>query len=67
VEKIRLIGASLLAIMHRGETSPLSARARSDFNVLLDFLTRLDSKASDALRSGNTFELSSQSEFPLVQ
>ncbi|TPX14567.1 uncharacterized protein E0L32_005259 [Thyridium curvatum] len=53
VEKIRLIGASLLAIIHRNETSPLSARARADFSVLLDILTRLDSKASDTLRSGS--------------
>jgi hypothetical protein len=55
VEKIRLIGASLLAIIHRSETSPLSLRARNDFTILLDFLTRLDSKASDALRSGNSW------------
>lgn len=53
VEKIRLIGASLLAIIHRNKTSPLSSRARSDFTVLLDILTRLDSKASDALRNGS--------------
>ncbi|KAL1966391.1 hypothetical protein VTN77DRAFT_4533 [Rasamsonia byssochlamydoides] len=55
VEKIRLIGASLLAIIHRNETSPLSSRARSDFTVLLDILTRLDSKASDALRNGSSW------------
>ncbi|POR36975.1 Uncharacterized protein TPAR_02822 [Tolypocladium paradoxum] len=57
VEKIRLIGASLLAIIHRNQTSPLGARARGDFSVLLDILTRLDSKASDALRSNSTFAL----------
>ncbi|KND90714.1 hypothetical protein TOPH_04647 [Tolypocladium ophioglossoides CBS 100239] len=57
VEKIRLIGASLLAIIHRNQTSPLGARARSDFSVLLDILTRLDSKASDAFRSDSTFAL----------
>ncbi|KAI6778165.1 uncharacterized protein J7T54_002700 [Emericellopsis cladophorae] len=51
VEKIRLIGASLLAIVHRNPGSPLATRARADFMVLLDTLTRLDSKASDALRS----------------
>ncbi|RSM15168.1 hypothetical protein CDV31_005102 [Fusarium ambrosium] len=51
VEKIRLIGASLLEIMHRNGTSPIASRARSDFTVLLDLLTRLDSKASDALRN----------------
>ncbi|KAF7556902.1 hypothetical protein G7046_g6166 [Stylonectria norvegica] len=54
VEKIRLVGASLLAIMHRNRNSPLEARARSDFTVLLDILTRLDSKASDALRNNST-------------
>ena len=51
VEKIRLIGASLLEVIHENENSPLVARARADFSVLLDILARLDSKASDALRS----------------
>ncbi|KAF7716681.1 Fungal Zn(2)-Cys(6) transcription factor Ace3-like protein [Penicillium ucsense] len=50
VEKIRLIGASLLGIIDQHETSPLSARAQADLSVLLDILTRLDSKASDTLR-----------------
>ncbi|OIW24777.1 hypothetical protein CONLIGDRAFT_623792 [Coniochaeta ligniaria NRRL 30616] len=53
VEKIRLVGASLLAIIHRNETSPLSSRAHSDFTILLDILARLDSKASDTLRTGS--------------
>ncbi|GAO16631.1 hypothetical protein UVI_02012520 [Ustilaginoidea virens] len=51
VEKIRLIGATLLSIIHRNQASPLAARARGDFSVLLDVLTRLDSKASDALKN----------------
>ncbi|KAH8675079.1 putative C6 transcription factor [Ilyonectria robusta] len=55
VEKIRLIGASLLEIIHRNRTSPIATRARSDFTVLLDLLTRLDSKASDALRNNSTW------------
>ncbi|KAK7423392.1 hypothetical protein QQZ08_009069 [Neonectria magnoliae] len=55
VEKIRLIGASLLEIIHRNGTSPIATRARSDFSVLLDLLTRLDSKASDALRNNSTW------------
>lgn len=50
VEKIRLIGASLLEIIDQHEASPLSIRARNDVSVLLDILTRLDSKASDTLR-----------------
>ncbi|CAG8065311.1 unnamed protein product [Penicillium olsonii] len=50
VEKIRLIGACLLEIIDQHETSPLSARARNDLSVLLDILTRLDSRASDTLR-----------------
>lgn len=50
VEKIRLIGAGLLEIIDQYEASPLSARARNDLSVLLDILTRLDSKASDTLR-----------------
>ncbi|KAH6888459.1 putative C6 transcription factor [Thelonectria olida] len=55
VEKIRLIGASLLEIIHRNGTSPIATRARSDFTVLLDLLTRLDSKASDALRNNSSW------------
>ncbi|KAF4975736.1 hypothetical protein FZEAL_7512 [Fusarium zealandicum] len=54
VEKIRLIGASLLEIIHRNGSSPIAARARRDFTILLDLLTRLDSKASDALRNTST-------------
>ncbi|KAJ6103732.1 transcriptional regulator family: Fungal Specific TF [Penicillium sp. IBT 16267x] len=50
VEKVRLIGASLLEIIDQHEASPLSVRARNDLSVLLDILTRLDSKASDTLR-----------------
>ncbi|KAK8922110.1 hypothetical protein H634G_00264 [Metarhizium anisopliae BRIP 53293] len=57
VEKIRLIGATLLSIIHRNQASPLAARARSDFSVLLDILTRLDSKASDALKSTSTWAM----------
>ncbi|CAM1502472.1 Fc.00g044560.m01.CDS01 [Cosmosporella sp. VM-42] len=55
VEKIRLIGASLLSIIHRNRDSPLATRARGDFTVLLDILTRLDSKASDALRNNSSW------------
>ncbi|GAB0136372.1 hypothetical protein EsDP_00004673 [Epichloe bromicola] len=57
VEKIRLIGATLLSIIHRNQASPLAARARADFSVLLDILTRLDSKASDALKSTSTWAM----------
>ncbi|KAJ6781415.1 hypothetical protein PWT90_02253 [Aphanocladium album] len=57
VEKLRLIGASLMAIIHRNPTSPIAARARGDFDVLLDVLTRLDSKASDALRNHSSWIL----------
>ncbi|CEL00892.1 hypothetical protein ASPCAL00484 [Aspergillus calidoustus] len=49
-EKIRLVGASLLALIQEPSSSPLISRARRDFDVLLDILSRLDSKASDALR-----------------
>ncbi|KAM3511746.1 hypothetical protein MY11210_004636 [Beauveria gryllotalpidicola] len=57
VEKLRLIGASLMAIIHRNPDSPIAARARGDFDVLLDVLTRLDSKASDALRNNSSWIL----------
>ncbi|CAK7225354.1 hypothetical protein SEUCBS140593_005876 [Sporothrix eucalyptigena] len=56
VEKVRLLGGSLLAIIHRHEesneaSSPLAARARADFSVLFNILSRLDSRASDALKT----------------
>lgn len=56
VEKLRLLGGSLLAIIHRHEEenkndAPLARRARADFSILLNILSRLDSKASDALRT----------------
>ncbi|KAG6040847.1 hypothetical protein E4U41_006889 [Claviceps citrina] len=57
VEKIRLIGATLLSIMCRNQGSPLAARARADFCVLLDILTRLNSKASDALKSTSAWAM----------
>ncbi|OBT58650.1 hypothetical protein VE04_01233 [Pseudogymnoascus sp. 24MN13] len=53
VEKIRLIGATLLEAMHMHKESPLATRARAEFLVLLDVLARLDSRASDALRDGS--------------
>ncbi|KAL2803031.1 hypothetical protein BJX63DRAFT_413306 [Aspergillus granulosus] len=51
-EKIRLVGVSLLTLIQEplSSSSPLVTRARRDFKVLLDILSRLDSKASDALR-----------------
>ncbi|KFY37886.1 hypothetical protein V495_06886 [Pseudogymnoascus sp. VKM F-4514 (FW-929)] len=53
VEKIRLIGVSLLETIHTHKESPLATRARAEFVVLLDVLARLDSRASDALRDGS--------------
>ncbi|KAF1964027.1 hypothetical protein BU23DRAFT_83631 [Bimuria novae-zelandiae CBS 107.79] len=46
-EKIRLVATDLLAILQ--DPSPLATRARRDFAVLLDILSQLDSKASNAL------------------
>ncbi|KAG6000268.1 hypothetical protein E4U21_005629 [Claviceps maximensis] len=51
VEKIRLAGATLLSVICQNQASPLAARARLDFDILLNILTRLNSKASDALKS----------------
>lgn len=44
VEKVRLIGTSLLSILQ--EPSPFTTRIRRDCAVLIDILSRLDSKAS---------------------
>lgn len=48
VEKIRQAGASLLRISQGGDPH-VSERARTDFQVLLNILTRLDSKVSAAM------------------
>lgn len=48
VEKIRQVGACLLQVSH-GLEPRIAARAKADFQVLLNLLARLDSKASDAL------------------
>ncbi|KAH6672664.1 hypothetical protein F5X68DRAFT_141104, partial [Plectosphaerella plurivora] len=48
VEKIRQAGASLLRISQGGEPH-VAERARGDFQVLLNILTRLDSKVSAAM------------------
>ncbi|KAK2746477.1 hypothetical protein FQN57_003103 [Myotisia sp. PD_48] len=55
VEKIRLIGASLLEIIHKTENPAILSRARTDFGLLLDILARLDSKASDTLRNSTSW------------
>ncbi|KAG6001718.1 hypothetical protein E4U54_001010, partial [Claviceps lovelessii] len=57
VEKIRLAGATLLSIICRNQASPLAARARLDFGILLNILTRLNSKASDALKSTSSLAM----------
>ncbi|KAG5920959.1 hypothetical protein E4U42_006023 [Claviceps africana] len=57
VEKIRLAGATLLSIICRNQASPVAVRARIDFGILLNILTRLNSKASDALKSTSFLDL----------
>ncbi|KAG5950485.1 hypothetical protein E4U53_004967 [Claviceps sorghi] len=56
VEKIRLAGATLLSIICRNQASPVAVRARADFGILLNILTRLNSKASDALKSTSSLD-----------
>lgn len=48
VEKVRLVAATLLAIIQG--PSLLAVRAKRDFTILLDILSQLDSRASDSLR-----------------
>ncbi|KAH8695975.1 fungal-specific transcription factor domain-containing protein [Talaromyces proteolyticus] len=57
VEKIRLVGASLVGVLHEsvnGATTdaPLLTRARTDFAMLLEALTGLDYRAADTIRYG---------------
>lgn len=49
VEKIRQVGAVLLRLSHDSDNQPVALRAGADFQVLLNILARLDSKASDSL------------------
>lgn len=48
VEKIRQVGATLLQLSQGGEQH-VAGRAKTDFQQLLDVLTRLDSKVSAAM------------------
>ncbi|KPI44389.1 uncharacterized protein AB675_8591 [Cyphellophora attinorum] len=49
VERIRRVGSLLLELAQNVENEVIRDRARSQFEQLLDFLARLDSKASDDL------------------
>ncbi|KAJ5652638.1 hypothetical protein N7507_010064 [Penicillium longicatenatum] len=53
VAKIRYMGATLLEVIHQAQAPQVVKRARSLFSSLLDILTKLDSRASDELISGN--------------
>jgi hypothetical protein len=49
VERIRRVGSLLLELAQNTENDIIQDRARSQFEQLLDFLAKLDSKASDDL------------------
>ncbi|KAL0935895.1 C6 transcription factor [Colletotrichum truncatum] len=49
VERIRRVGIILLELVHNAESKTIEQVARSQFKKLLDFLSKLDSKASDKL------------------
>ena len=49
VERIRRVGSLLLELAQNVENDIMQDRARSQFEQLLDFLAKLDSKASDDL------------------
>ncbi|KAL4876473.1 hypothetical protein BJY04DRAFT_223105 [Aspergillus karnatakaensis] len=51
VEKIRRVAASLLELIQTMDHSGIKARASSQFERILDYLSELDSKASDELSS----------------
>ncbi|KAL2820609.1 hypothetical protein BJX63DRAFT_279210 [Aspergillus granulosus] len=53
VAKIRYMGATLLEVIHQVQAPQVVKRAHSLFSSLLDILTKLDSRASDELISGN--------------
>ncbi|PCH03905.1 Transcription factor [Penicillium occitanis (nom. inval.)] len=49
VERIRRVGSTLLELVHNAKNDTVQDVARSQFDQLLEFLTKLDSKASDEL------------------
>ncbi|KAH7316872.1 hypothetical protein B0I35DRAFT_264648 [Stachybotrys elegans] len=51
VERIRRVGAILLELVESAESNIVKDRARLQFATLLDFLAKLDSKASDELKT----------------
>ncbi|KAJ5377261.1 uncharacterized protein N7496_004670 [Penicillium cataractarum] len=52
VERIRRVGSTLLELVHNANNETVQKMARFQFDQLLDFLTRLDSKASNELATG---------------
>ncbi|KAL2026895.1 hypothetical protein VTO58DRAFT_102876 [Aureobasidium pullulans] len=57
-EKIRLVGATLLEIASRATNRQLKERVKADLTILLDILSRLDSKACEALIQSATTQCS---------
>jgi hypothetical protein len=49
VERIRRVGSLLLELVQNAQNDIIQDRSRSQFEQLLDFLAKLDSKASDDL------------------
>ncbi|TDZ34375.1 hypothetical protein C8035_v009367 [Colletotrichum spinosum] len=49
VEKLRQVGVALLEIMHSVDSEAIATRARFLFGMLLDILSRLNSRISDEL------------------
>jgi hypothetical protein len=49
VERIRRVGSLLLELAQNVQNEIIQDRARSQFEQLLDFLAKLNSKASDDL------------------
>jgi hypothetical protein len=49
VERIRRVGSLLLELVENAQNDIIQDRARSQFKQLLDYLAKLDSKASDDL------------------
>lgn len=52
VERIRHVASILLELVQTVENNTLKDRVRSQLEKILDFLARLDSKASDAISKG---------------
>ncbi|KAH7153479.1 hypothetical protein EDB81DRAFT_946321 [Dactylonectria macrodidyma] len=66
VERIRRVGSILLELTETVENDRIKARSSALFKRILDFLSKLDSKASDTLHGVPGLSVTTQATLPLT-